>query len=194
MHNSLDYDFDEDYQDEDEELEGADDAEAEVKYSFCHISPNFLRARSNLEKLNESTLLGMLRIASDQHFNFDAYLKLGTRREVRAIAHIILNERGIAPEFRDAKSGVTHRAKYFPDEAQESNDRQVIDLHWLYLHHRDVIRPDASIKGLFQGSKFDFDAASSFVAASGGVPKKIKRFGIPTKIHKLIQYLIKQDI
>lgn len=164
------------------------------EYSFCNTSARYSLIKRKLETASDSCLLSILQVASDRTSNFEIYTKVSSRREVRAIAHIILNERGIAPEFRDAKSGVTHKAKDFPDEVQESNDRQIIDLHWLFLHHRNQINPTDWNKPMFNGECFDFDEASRFVSNARFVTLKIKRLGIPIKIQKLLLALREQDI
>lgn len=174
--------------------DGIDENRATNEYHFYHVESSYLLLRSKLEKLSEKRLLQVLGVASDRHRDFDGLEKFGSRREIRVTAHILLNERGVAPEFRDAKSGVTHRAKYSPEEAQESNDRQVIDLHWLYLNHRDAIKPKPIIKGLFKEGKFDFDDASSFVSAGGRVSTKINNLGIPTRVQKLLLTLRDEEV
>jgi hypothetical protein len=173
---------------------GVNENSATNKYSFYHIESSYLLLRRKLEKFSEKQLLQVLGVASDRRCDFDSFEKFGTRREFRVTAHILLNERGVAPEFRDAKSGVTHNAKHFPDEAQESNDRQVIDLHWLYLKHRDAIKPKPVIKGLFDAEQFNFDEASSFISAGGRVSTKINNLGIPTRVQKLLLTLRDEEV
>lgn len=163
-------------------------------YSFCHTAARYPLIKSKLELISDKSLLFILQLASDRTSDYERYEKLGNRREVRATSHIILNERGVAPEFRDAKSGVTHRANDFPDEAQESNDRQVIDIHWLYLHHRNEISPSDWNMPFFTKGAFDFDWASEFVSKARFTNEKIKRLGIPLKIQKLLLVLREQDV
>lgn len=163
-------------------------------YSFCHTAARYPLIKSKLELLPDKSLFFILQLASDRTSDYGKYEKLGNRCEVRAIAHIVLNERGIAPEFRDAKSGVTHRAKDFIDEIEESNDRQVIDLHWLYLHHRNEISPSDWNMPFFTKGSFDFNWASEFVSNARFTNEKIRRLGISIKIQKLLLVLREQEV
>jgi hypothetical protein len=170
------------------------DNEVKSQYSFCHSDINYSFIKNMLDTGSDKTLLTVLQLASDRFIYCKTFDKQHKRRLIRAIIHIILNERGIAPEFRDAKSGVTHRAKEFPDEAEESNDRQVIDLHWLYLHHRNEISPSDWNMSFLKKVEFDFNWASEFVSKARFTNEKIKRLGIPIKIQKLLLALREQDV
>lgn len=171
-----------------------DDNEIKSAYGFCHTELKYSLIKNKLNTSSDETLLTILKLASDRSTYCKIFDDQYDRRLVRAIIHIILNERGIAPEFRDAKSGVTHRANNFPDEAQESNDRQVIDLHWLYLHHRNEISPSDWNILFFKKDEFDFDWASEFVSKARFTNEKIKRLGIPKKLQKLLLSLREQEI
>jgi hypothetical protein len=170
------------------------DNEVKSTYSFCHTEIKYSLIKNKLDTGSDKTLIRILQLASDRSAYCKTFDNQDKRRLVRAIIHIILNERGIAPEFRDAKSGVTHKAKNFPEEAEESNDRQIIDLHWLFLHHRNQISPTDWNKPMFNRECFDFDEASRFVSNARYVNLKIKRLGIPIKIQKLLLALREQDV
>jgi hypothetical protein len=78
---------------------------------------------------------------------------------------ILLNERGWpAPRFRPIRK--PSKGTALPaDEKILSNDRQVIDLHWLRCNEK--ISPKPAHRALFEGESFDFARASRFVEKVG---------------------------
>ena len=162
-------------------------------YSFCYLDPKYISLKKTLEEYTDEKLIKFLRQASDRSFNVVNW-KENHRRLTRVACSIILNERGIAPEFRDAKSGVTHRAFNSFEEAQESNDRQIIDLHWIYIHHLDAISPTDWNDSYLKKYEFDFQWATEFVSNARPMHIKIKRLGIPIKIQKLLLTMRGQDV
>ena len=94
-----------------------------------------------------------------------------------------MNARGIAPYFRDAKSGVFSKTGLTPQQIIESNDRQIIDLHWLHTQHRELVKTrDYSLKYLFAEAEFDFHLASEFVRRPMKTVDKARKLGISSQI------------
>ncbi len=91
----------------------------------------------------------------------------------------------VSPYFRKAPKARFHkdRTKPYPDVLL-SNDQQVIDLHWLWLFHRDEVDTDDSrFESLFRNNEcFDFDLASGLVRTVGPAWRKAEVLGIPKHI------------
>lgn len=103
------------------------------------------------------------------------------REELCAIS-ILLNERGdYAPRVRGMRIPISpkkSRSPYPVDEQALSNDRQVIDLHWLY-YRRVVARDTPGYEGMLDSKlQFDWLRASSFVNRVGSVEKKASLLGL----------------
>ena len=107
------------------------------------------------------------------------------RREICAL-HIKLNEGGnYAPFFRKGPKNrpFFDSKKPYPDQLL-SNDLQTIDLHWLWLYHRQAIIPeDKRFQKLFGGDTcFDFDFASELVGSVGETWRKAEIICVPEHI------------
>ena len=161
-------------------------------YSFCHLDPKYIKLKNAMGKYSNEKLINFLKIVSDKSNSKIDWKR--NRRIARVALSMTLNERGIAPEFRDAKSGVTNKVSKSIEEKEESNDRQIIDLHWIYLHHIDEISPTDWNEPYFSKSEFDFEWALEFVTIARPTNTKIKRLGIPIKIQKLLLSLRGQDV
>ena len=182
------------------EQKAADTAESKIQnnseikfiYKFCHLDPIYIKYKKTFDDEPTEIVVKNLQKSSDKSIDNNEWAN--DRRLVRVACSIVLNERGIAPEFRDAKSGVTHKAKFSAEESQESNDRQIIDMHWLYLHHQQDIKPTPCMKDFFINRNFDFKLAEEFVTSAIYTKSKIQRLGIPKDIQKLLLILRSKEI
>jgi hypothetical protein len=103
------------------------------------------------------------------------------RDELCAIS-ILLNERGdYAPRARGMRVPVAPRKSTTKNPVAEhalSNDRQVIDLHWLYCRQLPVIDSPGYEGMLNSGLPFDWHRASNFVNRVGTMEKKANLLGL----------------
>lgn len=103
------------------------------------------------------------------------------RGELCAIS-ILLNERGdYAPRMRSMRVPISRknsRTTYPADEHALSNDRQVIDLHWLYRQQVSVIDTPGYEGMLNPEWAFDWLRASNFVNRVGATEKKANLLGL----------------
>lgn len=104
---------------------------------------------------------------------------LSIRPYVIAIS-LVLNERKVCPprfrQFRTPPPKSTGEGSE-PWASLLSNDRQVIDLHWLSCNDRSF-RPRGRWSGIFAETGFDFVMASRFVATVGDHETKLDELGI----------------
>lgn len=110
---------------------------------------------------------------------------------------IVLNERGLlAPRFR----GMRRLQKYKPgktlttDETHLSNDRQVIDLHWLWCTDKSRLNPKPPLGKLFAAEVFDFDQASEFVRTHGAAAEKAARLRLSEEQQLLLAVLHNKEV
>jgi hypothetical protein len=86
----------------------------------------------------------------------------------------------VAPRFRGMRS--PRPKKGFPIYPESdrllSNDRQVIDLHWLHCRRVFMSIAERKWEGLANPADFDFELASAFVASIGYVSKKMAILGM----------------
>lgn len=96
---------------------------------------------------------------------------------------LALIERGIAPGLLNPRSGVTRPSNLPPEQANESNDRQVLDLYRLYYHRKGDVRPDnQDMDALFRGNSFDFGLASTIVSRTGSPSQKAGMLKLPADV------------
>lgn len=102
------------------------------------------------------------------------------RDEVCAI-NLELNQRQeIAPQFRSmCKPPRVSMTKYNELDSMMSNDRQLIDIHWLWLSYdkNSHIEPP-EYKGLLSGKDFDWELAERFVKRVGKTQLKSSLLGL----------------
>lgn len=123
-----------------------------------------------------------------QRYCFDKLDADGNRLpydEIRTIilfAQIMLNLKGeIAPRFRPMRSPCKPGGgvDYPTEHILLSNDRQFIDLHWIYCQQLNA-NSIVGYKFLFDKSKpFDITLAENFVAKAGGYERKSNLLGLP---------------
>lgn len=145
------------------------DALTQGEYMFPEVDLYFYRSLSTQEILAE---------LQDEFGTYGA-----APRERFCALNLILNERRVAPSLRSIPHRIT-RHKGLPDDQKlESNDRQVIDAHWLHQHHRTASSPkDMKVKRLMSGSNFDFSLASEIVRVYGTAARKASLFKLPPVI------------
>lgn len=137
------------------------------EYQF--VSPSILNdlktsfADTPSQELNER--IGALCFPKDKsHFSY-----LEVRNEICAI-NLVLNERHqLAPQFRSMrKPPRVSEKKYNESDSILSNDRQIIDIHWLWLSPQKHFHIKSSeYKGLLSGQDFDWELAERFVKHVG---------------------------
>lgn len=94
------------------------------------------------------------------------YTELG--REKFCMLCLALIEHGIAPGLLDLRRSSNDPKNMSDDEKDESNDRQVLDLYWLFRQRRASLIPKgADFQALFEGETFDFELASEIVSKKG---------------------------
>lgn len=100
----------------------------------------------------------------------------GLGRKKFCMLCLALIEHGISPGLLGLRSSVNRPTNLSPEQMDESNDRQVLDLYWLFLHRKAAVIPkDSDFRGLFEAEKFDFDWASQLIARKGLVTYKVKK-------------------
>lgn len=128
------------------------------------------QARSAIEvkglvQLSVNELLQWLEeLSSRQKPSGTAISYSGTARTLFCAINIELNERrAIAPHFRSMQR--PNRNKVQSNcESNQSNDRQVIDLHWLHCEGKRDGLDHEEFTNLFLGDQFDFDLASALAS------------------------------
>lgn len=142
-------------------------------YMFPHEHPDF---QHWLSRARLSDLPTLLRVLKDMCFIKSStgsakWIDYRTIRPSLCAISIALNERGApAPRIRLMQKppgfvGLNETDKLL------SNDRQVIDLHWLKLY--ESLEPKSPYEKLFEGAALDFGAASNFVAKVGAATTKV---------------------
>lgn len=144
-------------------------------YSFPLRSP-----REGLSKAAPDRLVQRLGGLSYERIPLSTELRpyRQVRKQVCALS-LALNEQGvIAPRFRDMRKPYTRKGKVCTEEGRDiSNDRQIIDLHWLHCRWRECGGPPPPIKKkwrlMFAGEELDFWLAEAFVTTVGRTDRKV---------------------
>jgi hypothetical protein len=87
--------------------------------------------------------------------------------------------RQIMPAALTLPAGVYGKSRT-DEEMQLLNEKQFIDLYWLYKHHRSTIHPEDSseFEKFFRSNKFSSMHAWRLIVTKGPVPHKLKYMGI----------------
>ncbi|MBT3045010.1 MAG: hypothetical protein KME67_19300 [Candidatus Thiodiazotropha sp. (ex Codakia orbicularis)] len=119
------------------------------------------------EKLNAVDNVRLIN-AVRKHNSNSVHSSIKLYRDIRdnyCALNIVLNERrAIAPIFRlfrkpNRNKGLSN------DEVLLARDRQVIDLHYLFVNHRDSVNPnDEQYRPLFESDEFNSELASEFAS------------------------------
>ena len=152
-------------------------------YSFPFSHEDFCEMQDTYDDYTSDKYIEDLQNFSYE--KFDASGQRFTYEEIRRhviLFSIMLNLKGeIAPRFRPMRSPATplKGLEYPAEHSMLSNDRQMIDLHWIYckgLHANNI----KGYNGLFNKSKpFDLMKASMFVNKAGGYVRKANLLGLP---------------
>lgn len=135
-------------------------------------SPRFAGLLKTMRTKSAQELLTFIELASDKPASYAAL------REPFCAASIALNEtRSAPPRIRRTRSLPPGRSALVPEQVQLSNDRQVIDLHW--LHARGLRgSPEAKWAELLSSPEFLFDRASTFVITLKRAESKAEALGL----------------
>lgn len=96
----------------------------------------------------------------------------GSIRTLFCAINLELNERGLlAPRFRNMRRPLAFRNPSLEDRIL-NNDRQVIDLHWLYSRQYEATLGKKEYQNFFRASAFDFDVASRFASEKANFDTK----------------------
>ena len=115
------------------------------------------------------------------------------RNEICAI-NMALNERQeIAPQYRSmCKPPRLSDKKYSSSDSTMSNDRQIIDIHWLWSSaekHSHIEPPE--YKGILSNTEFDYQLAEKFVTHVGVTDLKAKLLGL-TELEELTLFSLQR--
>lgn len=148
-----------------------------------------------LKHLNPVDLRERLRkISFDELTSSGAPKCYGAIRDKVLAINIALNLQGvIAPAHRQMRRPprITKKAVYSKDEETLSNDRQVIDLHWIWVHKLPV-SPVVGYTHLFEDANFNWDLAAQFARMAGRVSRKTKLLSL-TEFHELQLCVLKSQ-
>lgn len=161
---------------------GKESTAPKPEYAFGLDREGLIQA-SELVKLDPAELVESLRQISYDRLTPERarvpYLEI--RSEVCAI-NIALNLQGvIAPVYREMRRPKNVKKKlgaFTTEDELISNDRQVFDLHWIYVNKLPVNRV-IGYAHLFERSEFDWDLASQFAVKAGKRNTKAEHLGLP---------------
>lgn len=142
-------------------------------YSFPHDEVLATQAKITLAEQSSECLMSYLgKLMSADHAG-SAYKTI--RPEYIAVG-MILNERRVyPPRFRPVRR-MPRRSiamMWSEDESLLSNDRQVLDLHWLACTGKNI-RTCKKWESLFSSGQLNFDVAARFVTTVGSAENKLK--------------------
>jgi hypothetical protein len=131
---------------------------------------------ASLRIQDTETLIGTLQECAGAPF-----VALG--RDAFCTICLALIERGVSPGLLNPRSGIKRPSNLSPEQANESNDRQVLDLFRLYHHRKSHVRPDdREMDALFRGDSFDFGLASRIVSTKGSPSQKAEMLKLPADV------------
>lgn len=99
----------------------------------------------------------------------------------------------MAPRFRQQPKYPKLKSNQRPSDDLASNDRQVIDLHWLRCRDFQADELRAPYKRLFSGTEFDFDLASEFASKLGSPALKADEILVLSRHEQLELAVIQSD-
>lgn len=151
-------------------------------YSFLLTNEEVLCIMDKASAKTSNSILEKL-----QESSFEKYDESGARiaytdiRKYILTCSIMLNFKGeIAPRFRHMRKPIRPGVgrSYPIEHSLLSNDRQVIDLHWIQCQKLQANEING-YKGLFDVDKpFDFETASVFVNKAGSLARKSELLGL----------------
>ncbi|MEW8221950.1 MAG: hypothetical protein AB2729_06400 [Candidatus Thiodiazotropha taylori] len=132
--------------------------------SYQFVSESVINSyREKLDQYSDEKIISSIIKMSQRGRGSSSSKTYDEIREGICSFNIILNERSlIAPVFRPFRKN-TNRIGLNDEEKLLSLDRQVIDLHYLYIQHKSRVNPsDSEFKSLFTNEKFSFELAAEF--------------------------------
>jgi len=149
----------------DSSLSHNESSEPSKNYSFPVSQAQSARAVKGLGQRTVDELLQMLeRLSSELDSAGNTRLYKGTARTLFCAVSLELNERdGVAPQFRPVRR-LGQNKGHSNEESALSNDRQVIDLHWLYRTGKRNSIDHNQFADLFTQDQFDFELAAELSA------------------------------
>lgn len=148
------------------------ESSAPVSYRFPYDDPIVLDEIKRLDAIPTPQLIEYLRDISVKNGKYEPYSVI--RPLVCATSLVLNGRRHCPPRFRQLRSlrkaprGTVRDA----EESMLSNDRQVIDVHWLWSTKQG--RPTAKWRDLLKAERFNFLRTSEFVAVVGKRENKVK--------------------
>ncbi len=153
-------------------------------YRFPDQEDDYVEQLAKARDMADEELLDAFAALSDAARSGSSYASLRPRWCALAT---VLNERQVLPPVLRAKLSVPVKRKHeTKDQTNASNDRQVLDLHWL---HCTGFQPcDPRWEKILSGD-FDFPGASEFVRTMGSGANKAKTLGLARKDMLLLAVL-----
>lgn len=162
-------------------------------YQFPGNDPRVLEVKKNLSGRSTPELLATLKKLSFGHDEVTGkvvpYSKI--RTFVVAISLLLNEQQRCPPRLRAIRTPAYRKkgVKWGEEESALSNDRQVIDIHWLRLAN-PAIKPLGKWRGMMTCDGVDFAKASEFVRTVGNPSDKIRELGISD--YEIIQLAVIQ--
>ena len=150
-------------------------------YQFPGSDPRVLEVKKNLSGCSTPELLAILKRLSFDHEKVTGevvpYSKI--RTFVIAISLLLNEQQRCPPRLREIRTSPYRNkgVKWGEEESALSNDRQVIDIHWLRLAN-PAIRPLGRWHEIMTCDGVDYVKASEFVRTVGKPSDKIRELGI----------------
>lgn len=137
-----------------------DAAEAAPPYEYEGFPAHLAERLGQFRSVSPTAILAKL-----SKYEFP-YTELG--REKFCILCLALIERGVAPGLLDLPRRWNDPKDLTDEQKTESNDRQVLDIYWLFRQRRASLIPKGTdFRSLFEGETFDFEWASEIVSKKG---------------------------
>ncbi len=148
-------------------------------YSFT-LNENIKKYMNILEALSSPDLSERLRACCYSRKDDRLAISYLTIRDEVGAINLLLNKRKhFAPYFRPMLKPPRLGKAYTEEDKLLSNDRQVIDLHWLWEYAKGTsINGPTGYKGLCSAENFDWALASKFVEKIGKTKLKAVLLGL----------------
>jgi hypothetical protein len=151
-------------------------------YKFPFTQEQLLRLEKKIDASTSEYYLTTIKELSFDSFDANGHkLPYSEIRKRVVLSSIMLNIKGeVAPRFRQMRSPAPKIGAFYPpDQSLLSNDRQMIDLHWIYCQELNASNIPG-YNGLFDITKpFDLIEATKFVNVAGTAERKSDLLGLP---------------
>ncbi|MEW8659043.1 MAG: hypothetical protein AB2603_12015 [Candidatus Thiodiazotropha endolucinida] len=167
-----------------------------MKKNYSFIDDSVIKSyRDKLETVDDSRLNKALQ-KRNANSVFSKVTLYSHMRDKYCAMNIVLNERQvIAPIFRLFRKP-NRNTGLSDDEVLLARDRQVIDLHYLFISHRNSVIPnDKQFRCLFEGDSFNYELASEFALLNWKSDTKAQRsLRLKTSIQEELWFLREKRI